>query len=196
MLKRPLCSSCPVYIGPRLAPRPCALSLRQDSLPPAGPEQGLEPRSEASPAVPATIAIPEPCQCFLVWGRAQSQHPSVRLSAGLLACVLPCINPTSQGLSLVLYPFLTKEPAHIHIWVSTPKRLQLLLSGHRVAACLHPHLNKREEPGAGMLAVWQCRHLPHRLPHVLWVCPCPSWPALEAGNQCRLTLEPAWVWAL
>lgn len=114
MLKRPLCSGCPVYIGPRLAPRPCALSLRQDSLPPAGPEQGLEPRSEASPAVPATIAIPEPCQCFLVWGRAQSQHPSVRLSAGLLACVLPCINPTSQGLSLVLYPFLTKEPAHTH----------------------------------------------------------------------------------
>lgn len=85
MLKRPLCSGCPVCTGPRLAPRPCALSLRQDSLPPAGPEQGLGPRSEASPAVPATVAIPEPCQCFLVWGRAQSQHLSIHLLAGLLA---------------------------------------------------------------------------------------------------------------
>lgn len=112
MLKRLLCSSCPVCTGPRLAPRPCALSLRQDSLPPAGPEQGLGPRSEASPSVPATIAIPEPCQCFLVWGRAQSQHLSIHLSAGLLACVLPSTNPSSQGLSPVLYPFLTKEPAH------------------------------------------------------------------------------------
>lgn len=46
MLKRPLCSSCPVYTGPRLAPRPCALSLRQYSLPPAGPEQGLGPRAQ------------------------------------------------------------------------------------------------------------------------------------------------------
>lgn len=190
MLKRLLFGGCPVYRGPRLAPRPCALSLGQDSLPPAGPEQGLGPRSEASPAVPATIAIPEPCQCFPVWGRAQSQHPSVLL-AGLPACVLPCVNPTSQGLSLLLYPFLTKEPAQR---VSTPKRLQLLLSGHPVAVCLHPHLNKRTQE----LGCWQCgsaHPLFHHLPHVLWICPCPSWPALEAGNQCRLTLESAWVWA-
>lgn len=83
MLERLLCRGCPVYKGPRLAPRPCALSLRQDSLPPAGPEQGLGPRSEATPAVPATIAIPEPCQCFLVWGKAQSQHPSGGWAAGL-----------------------------------------------------------------------------------------------------------------
>lgn len=88
MLERLLCRGCPVYKGPRLAPRPCALSLRQDSLPPAGPEPGLGPRSEATPAVPATIAIPEPCQCFLVWGKAQSQHRSVRPSVRRLGCWL------------------------------------------------------------------------------------------------------------
>lgn len=48
-----------------------------------------------------------------------------------------------------------------------------------------------------MLAVWQCRHPPPSpAPCALWICPCPSWPALEAGNQCRLVLGSAWVWAL
>ncbi|EDL93314.1 dolichyl pyrophosphate phosphatase 1 (predicted), isoform CRA_e [Rattus norvegicus] len=89
MLERLLCRGCPVYKGPRLAPRPCALSLRQDSLPPAGPEPGLGPRSEATPAVPATIAIPEPCQCFLVWVRPRaSTRPSVRPSVRRLGCWL------------------------------------------------------------------------------------------------------------
>lgn len=85
MLERLLCRGCLVYKGPRLASRPCALSLPQDSLPPARPEPGLGPRSEATPAVPATIAIPEPCQCFLVWGKAQSQHLSVHPSVGWAA---------------------------------------------------------------------------------------------------------------
>jgi hypothetical protein len=47
-----------------------------------------------------------------------------------------------------------------------------------------------------MLAVWQCRHPPPSPAHVLWICPCPSWPVLEAGNQCRLILGSAWEWAL
>lgn len=151
MLKRLLRGGCPVYRGPRLAPRPCALSLEQDSLPPAGPEQGLGP-GVRHPLFLPPLPFQNPVSVFLSGaGPRASTHP------GLLACVLPCINPTSQGLSLVLYPFLTKEPAQR---VSTPKRLQLLLSGHPVAVCLHPHLNKREDPEAGMLAVWQCTHPP------------------------------------
>lgn len=147
MLKRLLCGGCPVYRGPRLVPRPCALSLEQDSLPPAGPEQGLGP-GVRHPLFLPPLPFQNPVSVFLSGaGPRASTHPR------LLACVLPCINPTSQGLSLVLYPFLTKEPAQR---VSTPKRLQLLLSGHLVAVCLHPHLNKRRGPrswDAGSVAV-------------------------------------------
>lgn len=175
MLERLLCRGCPVYKGPRLAPRPCALSLRQDSLPPAGPEQGRGPRSEATPAVPATIAIPEPCQCFLVWGKAQSQHPSVHPSVGWAAGLCSSLYQPRHHKGF-LWSSLPSRQKSLHIRVSTPKRLQLLLSGHPVAVCLHPHLNKSEEPGAGMDAGGGAVQMPspQGLPHVLWICPCTS----------------------
>lgn len=150
------------------------------------------PRSEATTlALPVTIAIPEPCQCFLVWGQGPEQAPVCRL--GCCYCVLPYVNPTSQGLSLVLYPqdsnpFLTKEPAH------TGEHTQAFTAPFVWPSSSSLSSSQLEQNRNQELGCWQCGSvdtLPRHLAHMLWICPCPSWPALEAGTLCRLTLESA-----
>ena len=97
MLKGPLCSSCPVYTGPRLAPRPCALSLRQYSLPPAGPEQGLGPRAQER-GLPC-------CPCH---HRHSRTLVSVS-SSGAGPRVSTCLSVCRLGCWLVFFPLPTRH---------------------------------------------------------------------------------------
>lgn len=106
---------------------------------PGGPGEGSTPVSSLPP-----LPFQNLIQCLLVWGPGSREHAS----GGCYPCVLPCIHPAPQGLSLVPCPqdngpFLTKEPAHVG--EQTQAVYSSFLSCHLGAVSLHLHANKMQK---------------------------------------------------